>query len=151
MGAAHGQMGHMEKLFTDQRQLVMARYPSLAADHLAQSANAERTGYLYKQGSAIAHSLALVVGDTPTSPDRLVVRRGQVDSIADGGKSVGLFWSTISSSTTLLLPYVMPSVSVCGGKETRQTSKRVRARVLTNAVAALCGRCRARRQRASSD
>lgn len=43
-------MGHMEKLFTDQRQLVMARYPSLAADHLAQSANAERTGYLYKQG-----------------------------------------------------------------------------------------------------
>jgi hypothetical protein len=63
----------MEKLFTDQRQLVMARYPSLAADHLAQSANAERTGYLYKQGSAIAHSLALVVGDTPTSPDRLVV------------------------------------------------------------------------------
>ena len=77
----------MEKQFTDQRQLVMARYPSLAADHLAQSANAERTGYLYKQGSAIAHSLACSSWATrplpghaislflerPTHPDRFVV------------------------------------------------------------------------------
>jgi hypothetical protein len=41
-----------------------------------------------------------------------------VDSIAVGGKSGGLFWSTISSSTTLLLPYVKSSLCACGGKET---------------------------------
>jgi hypothetical protein len=44
------QVALLEKAFTDTRQLVLARYSSLAADHLAQSANAERTGYLWKQG-----------------------------------------------------------------------------------------------------
>src|SRR5690606_5401830 len=128
----------MEKQFTDQRQLVMARYPSLAADHLAQSANAERTGYLYKQGAAIdIHSR---FRSRPTE-GCLLLRSSRVCISLSSTSHLAVSWCAMWSGgldrrrwqkrwfvlvDDFLFYYSsssvrgVPSVSVCGGKETRQ-------------------------------